>query len=64
MYSKSLMFRALAPYLLIASLITLGCGIAYASGGPAWLALAASLLSSLVVAPAYGRWLEQNDPPK
>lgn len=59
MYSKSLMFRALAPHLLIAMLIAMGGGLAYGLGGPAWFVYAALFVSALAVLHGYIRWDER-----
>jgi hypothetical protein len=56
------MWRALAPYLLIAALVMAGAGAAYGLGGPAWIVYAAIVLAMLAVLPGYERWDRRQDP--
>jgi hypothetical protein len=50
------MWRALAPYLVVAFLIAIAAGIAYGAGAPAWIAYAAIVASALLILPGYDRW--------
>jgi hypothetical protein len=56
------MLRALAPHLLIATLIPMGGGLAYGLGGPAWLVYAALIVGAVAMLPGYTRWDERQHP--
>jgi hypothetical protein len=56
------MLRALAPYLLVAALVSTAAGIAYGLGAPAWVVYAAIVLALLAVLPGYERWDRRQHP--
>ena len=56
------MWRALAPYLIVAALVMAGAGVAYGLGAPAWLAYAAIIVAMLAVLPGYDRWDRREHP--
>lgn len=62
MYSLSGMWRALIPYLVVASLVLFVAGVAYGRGAPAWVAHAAIVVAMLVVIPGYDRWDRRQHP--
>jgi hypothetical protein len=56
------MWRALVPYLIVASIVVIAAGIAYADGAPAWVAYAAIVVAMLIVVPGYDRWDRRQHP--
>jgi hypothetical protein len=62
MYSPKTMWRALAPYLLVAMLVMGGAGLVYGLGGPAWIMYAAIVPAVLSVIPGYERWERHQHP--
>ena len=50
------MWVALAPYLIVAFVLTLAAALAYDAGAPAWTAYAALVVCCLIVLPGYLRW--------
>jgi hypothetical protein len=62
MYSRNAMWRALAPYLLVAALVSAGAGAAYGLGAPAWIVYAAIVVAVLAVLPGYERWDRRQHP--
>jgi hypothetical protein len=62
MYSRNAMWRALAPYLLIAALVSASAGAAYGLGAPAWIVYAAIVVAVLAVLPGYERWDRRQHP--
>jgi hypothetical protein len=56
------MWRALAPYLLVAALVMACAGAAYGLGGPAWLAYAAIVVAMIALVAGYDGWDRRQHP--
>ena len=64
MYSRGAMWRALAPYLPVAALVSASAstGAAFGLGAPAWIVYAAIVVAVLAVLPGYERWDRRQQP--
>lgn len=62
MYSRGAMWRALAPYLPVAALVSASAGAAFGVGAPAWIVYAAIVVAVLAVLPGYERWDRRQQP--
>jgi hypothetical protein len=58
------MFRALAPYVLVALVVMCATGVFYGLGAPAWLFYAGIVVAVLAMLPGVTRWDQQQHHPR